>query len=58
MSSALRQSVSIDRGCERTPRTGGGNYKGHREVRERGQIRGRWTDGRQEDERGRKRERE
>lgn len=56
MSSALRQSVR-DSGCERTLRTGGGNYKGQGEVREKGQIRGRQTDGRQEDERGRGSER-
>lgn len=37
---------------------GGGNYKGHGEVRKRGHIRVRQTDGRQEDERGRKSERE
>jgi len=54
VSGAQRQNVSRDSGCERSPCTGGGgNYKGHREVRERGQIRARQTDGRQEDERGR-----
>ncbi len=58
MRSAQRQNVSIDSGCERTLRTGGGRYKGHGEVRERGQIGARWTDGRQEDERGKKSERE